>query len=320
MKPRRLVLCILPAILLLFNAMVFTASSAQTAPAYVTIKPYGSLAKALDERTFKSALEDWARQCNHVLDEFRQMSDNVADRAFMGRNDFLKELEEDNGHMARLQRVTSPVLLRWQRHGDSDKLRQDDRKVLSILKEYYIVPESAEGTPFLVFDRAAFNGRLLPYLSSALRAYLKVHDSQPQKFFYDAACRYSVKQMGGWAVEWERFIAANQHSLYRDDAQKRYHFFMAYILFSDLDNTPAFPRHTRGKMEQSWIGELRAVTAMNAGTRTATIVNDYLNALKSNDYKLSKGIKQTFSNAIEAPFRYKNAPTDKRPSGFSHRR
>jgi hypothetical protein len=313
MTLRRPFLCILPAVLLFLGSMVFMASPVQAAPANITIKPYGSLSKTLDERAFKNALEDWVRQCNHALNEFQQMSDNVADRAFMGKNDTLRKLEEDNGHMARLQRVASPVLLRWQRHGDSDKLRPEDRKVLAVLKQYYIVPESEEGTPFLVFDRAAFNERLVPYLSPALSAYLKVHDSQPQRFFSDAACLYSVKQMGDWAVEWERFIAANQHSQYRDEAQKRYHFFMDYILFSELDNTPAFPRRTRGRMEQSWIGELLTVAVMNTGTRTAAIVNDYLSSLKNNDYKLTKGIKQEFSHAIDAPFRYRNDPETKRP-------
>ena len=181
-------------------------------------------------------------------------------------------------------------------------LSADDQKILDILANYGLIPEIAEGSPFLTADLITLRKRVILDPSvAAYTSYVALLDSQPQILFSDGGCRHSVKKMGTWAVQWEQYLkTVPVDSFYFTEGKKRYLEFATYILFSDLPNTPAFPKYNNGKMEDYWMKELKIVTSENPGTETAALITEFLVKVKAGGNKLAPSAQKALLTKLNA--------------------
>ena len=137
---------------------------------------------------------------------------------------------------------------------------------------------------------------------AAYSDYMSLRDSQPSVLFTDGGCRYPVKEMGTWAVQWERYLnTVPADSVYFKEGKKRYLEFMTHILFSDLPNTPAFPRYNKSRMEKTWMAALQSVALENPGTQTSTLITEFLGKIKANDNRLSAAYGEALWNKMRSP-------------------
>ena len=108
--------------------------------------------------------------------------------------------------------------------------------------------------------------------------------------------------MGTWAVQWERYLnTVPADSVYFTEGKKRYLEFMTHILFSDLPNTPAFPRYNKDRMEKTWMMALQSVALENSGTQTAALIMEFLGKIKANDNRLSAAYAEALWNKMRSP-------------------
>ena len=290
----------LPAVIFAALSLLFglnSAALAQTAPGPLVLEDYGSLNGAVDEKKFKPALEAWIEHGNALVAEFKALPPNQADRRLIDDNP-LRNLQLA-APLERLEKIVRPVLSRWENHWDQAQLSADDRRVVAVLQKYGLKLEAVEGYPFLMVDQVFFENLIKPYLSPAAADYLALKGGQPQIFFADAGCYYSVEEMGDWAAAWENLLAGSPDSAYKETAGDWYRLFMNFILFSELDNTPAFPRYNEGKMEEHWLEGLKTVAARHPGSRTADMVTRFIAAIEADGCTLSPAVKKDFTAEIE---------------------
>lgn len=258
---------------------------------------------AVDEAGLKAALEAWVQACNAVLGRLEGMAPDEAAMTMLAWADedpfASADVEAMDKHMA--------VLLdRWlsARYGHPQTpLGADDQKVLALLASYGLIPQMAEGTTFFTADVSALRKRVsfVPPVA-AYSDYMSLRDSQPSVLFTDGGCRYPVKEMGTWAVQWERYLnTVPADSVYFTAGKKRYLEFMTHILFSDLPNTPAFPHHNKGRMEKAWIAALQSVALENPGTQTTALIMEFLDKIKANDNRLSAAYAKALWNKMHSP-------------------
>lgn len=255
---------------------------------------------AVDGAVLKAALEAWVQACNAVLGRLEGMEPDEAATTMLAWADedpfASADVEAMDKHMAAL-------LDRWlsARYGHPQTpLGADDQKVLAA---YGLIPQMAEGTTFFTADvnvlrkRVSFEPPVAAYSD-----YMSLRDSQPSVLFTDGGCRYPVKEMGTWAVQWERYLnTVPADSVYFTKGKKRYLEFMTHILFSDLPNTPAFPHYNKGRMEKAWMTALRSVALENSGTQTAALITEFLDKIKVNDNRLSAAYAEALWNKMRSP-------------------
>ena len=258
---------------------------------------------AVDGAVLKAALEAWVQACNAVLGRLEGMEPDEAATTMLAWADedpfASADVEAMDKHMAAL-------LDRWlsARYGHPQTpLGADDQKVLALLAAYGLIPHMAEGTTFFTADvnvlrkRVSFEPPVAAYSD-----YMSLRDSQPSVLFTDGGCRYPVKEMGTWAVQWERYLnTVPADSVYFTKGKKRYLEFMTHILFSDLPNTPAFPHYNKGRMEKAWMTALRSVALENSGTQTAALITEFLDKIKVNDNRLSAAYAEALWNKMRSP-------------------
>ncbi|MDY6233912.1 MAG: hypothetical protein SPI23_04465 [Desulfovibrio sp.] len=258
---------------------------------------------AVDGAVLKAALEAWVQACNAVLGRLEGMEPDEAATTMLAWADedpfASADVEAMDKHMAAL-------LDRWlsARYGHPQTpLGADDQKVLALLAAYGLIPQMAEGTTFFTADvnvlrkRVSFEPPVAAYSD-----YMSLRDSQPSVLFTDGGCRYPVKEMGTWAVQWERYLnTVPADSVYFKEGKKRYLEFMTHILFSDLPNTPAFPHYNKGRMEKAWMTALRSVALENSGTQTAALITEFLDKIKVNDNRLSAAYAEALWNKMRSP-------------------
>ncbi|GAB1409554.1 hypothetical protein MASR1M90_07080 [Desulfovibrionales bacterium] len=261
----------------------------------MTLYDYGSLDGVVDEKNFKAKLGQWVATYNKIKRDVLAMPRAKAESAVL-----LGAVRENCCDLDGLDTVVRPVLDHWSEVGDLDALSENERRVIFLLEEYGIKLASAEGYGFLVVNWNYLNTLLLPNPSPEAQSYMTVKANQPDYFFSDGGCFYTVEEMGGWAVEWEQQLTKYPEGAYRALAGQEYHMFMEYILFSREDNTPAFPSWNNGKMEDFWIEGLQAVSAKSSGTQTAGIIADFLTALEKDGFTLSPTTEKQFAQRIVA--------------------
>ena len=258
---------------------------------------------AVDGAVLKAALEAWVQACNAVLGRLEGMEPDEAAMTMLAWADedpfASADVEAMDKHMATL-------LDRWlsARYGHPQTpLGADDQKVLALLAAYGLIPQMAEGTTFFTADvnvlrkRVSFEPPVAAYSD-----YMSLRDSQPSVLFTDGGCRYPVKKMGTWAVQWERYLnTVPADSVYFMEGKKRYLEFMTHILFSDLPNTPAFPHYNKGRMEKAWIAALQSVALENPGTQTAALITEFLGKIKANGNRLSAAYEKALWDKMRSP-------------------
>ena len=250
---------------------------------------------AVDEAALQAALDTWAQACNAAFGRLEGMAPHKAAMTLLAWAD---EAPFDATSMEAVEKSVADVLNRWMmaRYGyPQTPLGADDQKVLNLLAAYGLIPQLGEGTPFLEADTSTLRKRVrLEPPVAAYTAYVALLDSQPSVLFADGGCRHSVKEMGTWAVQWERYLkTVPADSVYFTEGKKRYHTFLSHILLSDLPNTPAFPGYNKGRMEKEWIAELKLVAAENPGTQTAALITEFLGTIRANGNRLSRPYEKT---------------------------
>lgn len=258
---------------------------------------------AVDEAVLKAALEAWVQACNAVLGRLEGMTPDEAAMTMLAWADedpfASADVEAMDKHMAAL-------LDRWlsARYGHPQTpLGADDQKVLALLASYGLIPQMAEGTTFFTADVTVLRKRVsFDPPVAAYSDYMSLRDSQPSVLFTDGGCRYPVKEMGTWAVQWERYLnTVPADSVYFTAGKKRYLEFMTHILFSDLPNTPAFPRSNKGRMEKTWMAALQSVALENPGTQTSALITEFLGKIKTNGNRLSAAYEEALWNKMRSP-------------------
>ncbi|MGE9984965.1 hypothetical protein [Desulfovibrio sp. SGI.169] len=268
---------------------------------------------AVDEAKLKAALTKWAQNCNAVLGKYAEMdSAKAAKEVITWTND------KPFAGSAEVEGSVTPLLERWQESqygGSENKLSADDQKIMNVLAKYGLMPKSIEGYPCLMADLVLLRKKI----SLDIRAYtdfLLLLDTQPQILFSDGGCRHSVKEMGTWAIEWEKYLktVAND-KFYSSEGKKRYLEFVNYILLSDLPNTPAFPSHNNGKMTEDWMEALQNVAQENQGTATAALITKFIEKVRANGNKLSPAIQKAISENLNKLFVPKTTAAEKKLLG-----
>ena len=258
---------------------------------------------AVDEAALKTALDAWIEACNVVLGRLESMAPDEAARGMLAWTD---EAPFDPASIGDMDKSMEALLGRWMsaRYGHPQTpLGADDQKVLALLAAYGLVPQMAEGITFFAADVSALRKRVsFEPPVAAYSDYMSLRDSQPSVLFTDGGCRYPVKEMGTWAVQWERYLnTVPADSVYFREGKKRYLEFMTHILFSDLPNTPAFPRYNRNRMEKTWMAALQSVALENPGTQTSTLITEFLGKIKANDNRLSAAYGEALWNKMRSP-------------------
>lgn len=258
---------------------------------------------AVDEAALKTALDAWIEACNAVLGRLEGMAPDEAAMTMLAWADeepfASADVEAMDKHMAAL-------LDRWMsaRYGHPPTpLGADDQKVLALLAAYGLIPQMAEGITFFTADVSALRKKVsFEPPVAAYSDYMSLRDSQPSVLFTDGGCRYSVKEMGTWAVQWERYLnTVPADSVYFTEGKKRYLEFMTHILFSDLPNTPAFPARNKNRMEKAWMAALQSVARENPGTQTAALITEFLGKIKASDNRLSTAYEEALWNKMHSP-------------------
>lgn len=257
---------------------------------------------AVDEAALKTALNTWVQNCNAVLGKYKDMDSNRTAKEVITWSDHDTFIRSG---IDAVENCVSPLLERWMKNRylkSHATLSADDQKILDILANYGLIPEIAEGSPFLTADLITLRKRVILDPSvAAYTSYVALLDSQPQILFSDGGCRHSVKKMGTWAVQWEQYLkTVPVDSFYFTEGKKRYLEFATYILFSDLPNTPAFPKYNNGKMEDYWMEELKIVTSENPGTETAALITEFLVKVKAGGNKLAPSAKKALLTKLNA--------------------
>ena len=258
---------------------------------------------AVDEAALKTALDAWIEACNAVLGRLESMAPDEAARGMLAWTD---EAPFDPASIGDMDKSMEALLDRWMsaRYGHPQTpLGADDQKVLALLAAYGLVPQMAEGITFFAADVSALRKRVsFEPPVAAYSDYMSLRDSQPSVLFTDGGCRYPVKEMGTWAVQWERYLnTVPADSVYFKEGKKRYLEFMTHILFSDLPNTPAFPRYNKNRMEKTWMAALQSVALENPGTQTSTLITEFLGKIKANDNRLSAAYGEALWNKMRSP-------------------
>jgi len=285
---------------------------------FLTLYDYGSLDGAVDEDAFRLKLGQWIADYNKIKRQVLAMPKDKAEEAVL--DGAYKDKLGGTSSLSSLDDVVRPVLDRWAASWEDGKLQESklttgDRKVIALLNECGIKFDSIEGDNFLRADWNYLNTLLLPNPSPETLAYMTTKGGQPDYFFSDGGCFYLLEEMGAWAVEWEKFLTTYPGGKYQQLAGQQYHMFMEHLLFSRVDNTPAFPSWNQGKMEDYWVEGLQAVVANHPGTQTAKIVEDFLAAISKDGLTLSSANEQKFAQRITAVFQ--PAPSSQQTSPVS---
>ena len=268
---------------------------------------------AVDETALKSALTEHATYCNAVLKQYESKDPNKAAKEVMGwetynnpfRNGIIDNEDYDNEAFYKIASIVNPLLSRWietQAYNSEVALNADDQKIMDLLTKYGMKPYTCEGDPELHVDVAFFRKRV-KLDNPAFIGFVNLLNSQPDMLYSDGGCRYSVKEMGNWAVQWEKYLKTVQkNKLFRAEARKHYLDFVEFILFSDLPNTAAFPDYNNYVMENEWMEQLESVAAENQGTETAKLITEFIKKVKANKNKLSPAAKKEISKKMNALF------------------
>jgi hypothetical protein len=254
---------------------------------------------SIDEKAFKKALSNWTDYRDGIIGKFSEMSQEEADAAYFDEDSELNKMG-DSEELRILEESIRPVLY----HYGSDQETLNDREVLALVVNSGIFIDTSEGDPDLIPDDKFLHGLIKHRLSGDAQAYMAAADLEPPSFYSDGGLAYSVEEMGDWAVAWETFISEHPDNRHKERAAERYEFFMKNIFFCELDNTRtfSFSSGSEGMMEEYWIKGLNAVAAKHKGTVTASLVSEYVTAVKRNGRKFSQSTQNKFWQKIASAF------------------
>ena len=271
---------------------------------------------AVDEAALKDALTEYAAYCNAALMKYENKDPTEMAKEVISwdtwnnpfSNYYTEEANEAsyrNEAFFKIARIVEDLVDRWRKtqYKNSEVvLNADDQKIINLLAKYGIKPVIIEGIADLEIDVAFFRKRVMINYP-AFTGFVIVLNSQPEILYSEDSCRYSVKEMGTWAVQWEQYLKRHQKDkFFCTEGRKHYLEFVDFILFSELRYTPAFPDYNNYAMESEWMEQLESVAAENPGTETAKLISEFLKKVKANKNKLSPAAKKEISQKMNALF------------------
>ena len=288
---------ILSTCLLLFVFCSAGSAWGQAGNIRLVMGEFGSFGGAIDEESFNAALQSWIQHCNKTIEQFEGIPPQEADKLFF-QEDLLQKLFSDQ-NLKSLEDSLKPLFARWGQHWDLNALSENDRGVVALLGQYGLTMLSAEGDAYLQINEVFFDNLFKPFLSPESSAYLAVKHQIPAVFFEDAGLAHSIQKMGDWAILWEQYLAVPDNTgPYRQDAAARYTEIMNILFFCEVENTPAFPRYNKRRMEQAWIRDLRAVSDKYPTSETGAIIVEFLTKIKKDGRKLAPATKKAITAGI----------------------
>lgn len=252
---------------------------------------------AVDEEAFKNALETWIQSCNAYLNSYANMDSEQAARLIM--SDYVDYFELKSG---KVESCAESLLNRWIDTMYEDKvLNSDDQKILKLLASYGLEPEIVDGFAYLYKKDSTIHKRIkLDPMPAEYKAYMALKESQPDILFSGGGCRYSVKEMGTWAVQWERFLkSVPANSFYSSLGKKHYTVYMDFLFFCEEPMTAAFDE---GTMSKEWRADLESLVKENPNTETAALIAEFLGKIKADKYTLTSKTKKTVTAKLHQLF------------------
>lgn len=177
----------------------------------------------------------------------------------------------------------------------SDSVTPEARAIeKEILKKGLALGQS-EGNLYYKPNPELIGSYFVEYLSPSTKEYYKQFVKETQHpYTEDAGLVIPVKDLADRLIFWDKFLAANPDHFFATDAKNRYNAYL-YGLLIGMDNTPAFDRETH-KLTPEFSEAYVYVSKKYPGTKTAKIVNEYLNVLAENknteNAKVSKFIEE----------------------------
>lgn len=259
-----------------------------------------------NEPRFNELLAKWDDFCSKALAQFNGLSREEAGRLFISDKSPLNlNAFSDSEELKALENASQPLLQRWVAIEDENRLNNADKAALGQLIRHGLMPQQTEGMPYLLPDMSFFGLKISGKFDEGMREYVKVKAVQPTVLFDDEAFIYTLREMGGWAVSWERFLKKHRSGPSHDAGLKEYRIYMDCLMFSDLANSRAFETPEKGKMARmprEWQETLAALVRIFPNTATAKLLAGYLADLKKVDFTEDKPTIERYKQLLEAAF------------------
>ncbi|MBO4684053.1 MAG: hypothetical protein J5600_01855, partial [Desulfovibrio sp.] len=250
------------------------------------------------EPGLRDAVSVWDEAVDRAVKAFDGLAPDEADQLYVSDGSPLKTLNVTDAYQM-VDKASESLFARWAQHFDDARLSPADRACFAELARHGLVKAMAEGTPYFRIDQGALEEPVYARLSPAMAGYARLQKRQPASFVEDAGRRFSIGQLLGWALEWERFIQKGASGQARRAAVERYEYLMELCLFSVLDNDPAF---SRGKMTEDVRRGLEEGSLRLKGTITGRLAGDYVGDVRKNGWKYSKTIEQRHRQLLRQAF------------------
>ena len=244
------------------------------------------------------AVAAWDEAVRKAIRAFDGLSPAEADRLYASESSPLRRLEDAKAYQD-ADRAAQPLFARWAQSFDDARLSPADKACFAELARHGLVKAMTEGTPYFQVDQGAFEARLYARLSPAMADYARLKRRQPAVLVEDAGLLFSIGEMLGWALEWERFIQAGATGLARSQAAAQYEALMELCLFSELDNSPAF---AGGRMAEDVRRGLEQGASRLKGTVTGRLAGDYLRDVRQNGWKYNKAVERRHRQLLGQAF------------------
>ncbi|MBR4746418.1 MAG: hypothetical protein IK061_03325 [Desulfovibrio sp.] len=250
------------------------------------------------EPGLRDAVSVWDEAVHRAVKAFDELSPAEADQLYASDDSPLKTLNVTDAYQM-IDKASESLFARWAQHFDDAKISPADKACFAELARHGLVKAMSEGTPYFRIDQGALEEPVYARLSPAMAGYARLQKRQPASFVEDAGRRFSIGQLLGWALEWERFIQKGASGQARRAAVERYEYLMELCLFSVLDNDPAF---SRGKMTEDVRRGLEEGSLRLKGTITGRLAGDYVGDVRKNGWKYSKTIEQRHRQLLRQAF------------------
>jgi hypothetical protein len=163
----------------------------------------------------------------------------------------------------------------------SDSIAPEAKFIEKEIQKKGLALGQSEGTLYYKPYPQVIGNYFMEYLTPSTKEYYKQFLKETnQSFSEDAGLLISPKDVADRLIFWDKFLAANPEHFFAADAKNRYNSYL-YALLIGMDNTPAFDQEDH-KLRQEFSEAYVYVSKNFPGTKTAKIINEYLNVLAEN--------------------------------------
>jgi len=242
----------------------------------------------IDVDALKTYLQKAINDRNSLLSELERTTPLQADSIFHAE----KYVITAKPYYEKISLISAPVIDRWMNVIFGDKPDKNDEKVIKLLANSGLEPfYIGEGYMEMRVSPYYYYNIFKPYVSDDTREFMKIWGDNDDLISADAGLVIPLDSLLRRCVTWEKFIDSYPKSRCRDKAMVQYGGYMWLILFSTLDNTPAFS-HSEPSVINEWVLEsIQEMSGRYPATETDRIIKKYLGELKENDYLYSEELE-----------------------------